>query len=356
MLIRSPSSSPGWSKNRTRKPRARSAAYRSRAGGMPGPVAANTKFACGRRHRETEPGERRRESRARRADAVAVGPHVRRVGDGRGRGLLRGPVEVVAVLHLRHLGGHRGVRERQADAQAGEGVGLGEGPHDHEARVLRQQRQARLVGELRVGFVGHHDPGERGEQPLDPRRREADPVRRVRRREEEHGGLDPGHRQVPRVARQGHLDDPRRGRGREHGVQGVRGPEARHGAALVDERAHDDGEQLVGPVARHHLLRLDAVHPRRALAQRPAGGVGVEPEARPGRGAQGLDGPGRRRVGVLVGVQLDDALPGARLQARNVGGHRPDGLPHEGERVVAVHGGTECSRKPGGRTRPARLP
>ena len=84
------------------------------------------------------------------------------------------------------------------------------------------------------------------------------------------------------------------------------------------------GQDLVAAVAGDDLSRRDAVQPGRRVAERVGGGVGVAAQPLRLERADGLHHPRAGRVGVLVGVELDDLLARGRLSARGVAGHSLD--------------------------------
>ena len=76
------------------------------------------------------------------------------------------------------------------------------------------------------------------------------------------------------------------------------------GVGLIAEGPQGEKQIFVAAVARHHLVRLDAVIPGRSLPQGGAGGVGVQ--LQPARLAlNGLHHRGGGGIGAFVGVQFD---------------------------------------------------
>ena len=78
---------------------------------------------------------------------------------------LRDDIDVVAVLHLRHLLDERRVREHQTESGAGQAVTLRERSQDDDVGVRRQVRQEAGVGvdaqrEVHVRLVHDQDPPE----------------------------------------------------------------------------------------------------------------------------------------------------------------------------------------------------
>src|SRR5262249_39707033 len=90
----------------------------------------------------------------------------------------------------------------------------------------------------------------------------------------------------------------------------------------VDDRAQEQGEDLVGAVSDDDALRIHAEEVRDLLADRSRRRIGVEPEALARAGDCLLD-PRRGRVRGLVRVELDD-LGLAGLLARDVPRHLAD--------------------------------
>ena len=86
-----------------------------------------------------------------------------------------------------------------------------------------------------------------------------------------------------------------------HGEVGLQGGE---GVPLLEEGFEQDGDELVGAVARHHQLGADAVAGGEGGAELPGGGVGVAVEVDGGEEGLGLlqDGRGQGQE-ALVGVQ-----------------------------------------------------
>ena len=80
----------------------------------------------------------------------------------------------------------------------------------------------------------------------------------------------------------------------------------------VAEGAQRQQQVFVAAVAAQHVFRPDAPVLRNGAAQRGVAQVGVQPQPRHGRRHRRRHAGGRR-VGVLVGVELDDVAAGALL-------------------------------------------
>jgi hypothetical protein len=85
------------------------------------------------------------------------------------------------------------------------------------------------------------------------------------------------------------------------------------------------GEDFVGTIARKNLARLDAVVSSDGLAQH--GGLRVRIELQPvlGRLLDRRDNPWRRRVRILVGIELDQVVE-LGLLTRHIWGEFVDDL------------------------------
>ena len=117
--------------------------------------------------------------------------------------------------------------------------------------------------------------------------------------------------------------------GHQRVVEAVRRVRVDDAIARPDAGANDQAEQLVGTVADQDVLATQAVRGGGAVAQHVRQRIGIEAQILAGRGAQRLDHPRRRRIRVLVGVELDVA-PILRLLAGHVARHRADDRPREG--------------------------
>ena len=297
-------------------------------GGLRRGRAAPDEVRARGRHVPALLAQRRGEAVARRGEAAGVGLHPLRVGE---RGLgerLREGVDVVGVLDLVERLDHRRGADEDADAQAGERPGLGERARDDDVRLLQREPEAVLAREGGVGLVDQQGRGREGASERAhgvnaehrPRRgvgvHEAEEVRAGLRRAQR------GERGV--VRRQGDGDERRLADLGEDGVEGVRGLEDADRRGVADEDFDREAEDLVGPVPHEDAVGLAAVAAGEAVAEAVEGRVGIEAEARRVEVAQRLLHLRGGRVGVLVGVELDDA-PELRLLAGDVGGQGLDG-------------------------------
>ncbi len=85
-------------------------------------------------------------------------------------------------------------------------------------------------------------------------------------------------------------------------------------------------EQLVGAVGHDEPLGIEAVQFGGRRPAGPAGRVGVLAQPLAKLGADRLDHPGRRGIGVLVGIELDPGVLVLGLESGDVTGHSGDVL------------------------------
>src|SRR5205807_6554544 len=102
-----------------------------------------------------------------------------------------------------------------------------------------------------------------------------------------------------------------------------------------NESACQNRQDVVGAVADQDLIRRNPQDWSGGVAKRVAERLGVLSEsiARQ-RFADGIEDSWRRRVGILVGVELD-VLAVARLLARNVAGHLQDIRANAGHKSLS---------------------
>ncbi len=94
--------------------------------------------------------------------------------------------------------------------------------------------------------------------------------------------------------------------------------------AFGHERTREDGQDVVGAIPNEDAVRINPQHAARGFAKRIPQRLWVLPQAvRCERGADRLEHPRAGRVGVLVGVELEDVRV-VELLAGRVARHCPD--------------------------------
>ena len=103
----------------------------------------------------------------------------------------------------------------------------------------------------------------------------------------------------------------------EIAVEGVHGEIRLQGGERIpslEETGKQHGDQLVGAVARHHVLLWDAVIGGKGAAQFLSGGIGIAVKGHLGQLPGQLFQDGRRQGQEgLVGVQVDGCVPHFRV-------------------------------------------
>ena len=191
--------------------------------------------------------------------------------------------------------------------------GLGAGAQDKQIAVLLELRQQALIGEIHVGLIQHHQGIRQAPDgtahPL-PGADDRGGVARIAENEQLyplslagfHGGIHVDGVVLP-------LGDGDVAGLLQIAVEGVHGKvrlQGGEGLPPLKKPGEQHGNQLVGAVARGHVLRRDAVIGGKGLAQLLGGGVRVAVEGHLGQGSRQLlqDGNGQGQEG-LVGVQVD---------------------------------------------------
>ena len=241
-------------------------------------------------------------------DARHVPLHPLHIFQGRRRRRQAQAAQVVGVLHLHQAAHDVLAAESQADAHAGQREGLGEGAQYHQVGKALDQRDGAFVtvGEVDVGLVHHQQARHRTRQAGDLAHRLQGPGRGV-------GVAQDGDLARLEVERRRYGEVVRIGNGRalaaldgnERLVQRVGGHRIGHAVALTHVATHQDGQQLVRAIARHDILRPDVVEGGRALSQLQGHGIGIEAQRGGDLLAHRGQHPGRRGIGILVGVELD---------------------------------------------------
>ena len=218
------------------------------------------------------------------------------------------------------------------DALEAQRVGFRERPRDEHVRVLEGEGHGVLTSKIHVGLVEHHDAfGLRAER-VQLRRAEAASAWRVRGGDERERGFEVptqfrqrGKRGQGEIRIERDRVGQRTGDFREHGVERVAGTEELNRRATrcqlgtwLHKRPRRQREQFIRTVADDDVLRRAAVELGEFFAQRGGGGVWVKPEPSVHRRLYCSEDFGRGRVGILVGVELDEAGD-LRLLAGNVG-------------------------------------
>ena len=257
-------------------------------------------------------------------DGGAAGVEVRRVlhgGGARGHGQPVHVVGVEAVLHPVQVRDQVRAAQGVAHPAAGQGPALGHGLGHQKVVVPVDHGHAALSAKVHIRLVhDDHSVRVRLQQTLDVR--------------PGHGhagggvgvGDDDGAGEVHVVVHvqgevlpQGdhfHIQAEQSGLGLVEPVGDVR---VGHGPPLPAEGPEGEGQHLVGPVARQDVLGLQLIAAGDGLGERGAGGVGIQVQLQDLRPVDGLEDPGGRGEGALVGVELDVLLI-LGLLAGGVGG------------------------------------
>ncbi|MNN55594.1 hypothetical protein D3C81_1704770 [compost metagenome] len=103
-----------------------------------------------------------------------------------------------------------------------------------------------------------------------------------------------------------------------HRIEAVADVREQQRPAVLEQAVEHVGQHLVGTVAEKHLAGLHAIVVGDGLLQALAVGVRVQAQAVVQLGADRLEHLGRRAVGVLVGVELDQPRH-LRLLTRHIG-------------------------------------
>ncbi len=105
--------------------------------------------------------------------------------------------------------------------------------------------------------------------------------------------------------------------------------------ALTDKRTRDNRQDVVTAVTAQDPIWIDSQHIGGHHFERGGNRVGIDPQSLPGRLLNRPHGGRRRRVGILVRVELD-VFPRRRLFTGNVTIHRRN----LGSSIT--HGGAAC--------------
>eukprot|EP01136_Pigoraptor_vietnamica_P029252 Opistho-1_new@8200 len=316
-------------------------------------VAREHEVGLRRQHLEAQVLELQAQAFARVDDLVACLAEPRLVVE-RGHGASgRQPVDRVRIEAV--LDPHQRVDEvrlpaGETDAQAGQRARLGQRLHHEQVRIPTDQRQRTLAAEIDIRLVDQHDAiRARRKQLFDARQRLADAGRRVRVGDDDAAAALAGaHRERIDVDAQAVIDRQLlAGDAVELGIDPVEAVAHvwhQQRLRLLEEGEERVREHLVRAVAREHFAHLQAVAARHGFAQRERCGVGVAFEAVGGRALDRRDGVRRRRVRVLVGVELDE-VGDARLLAGHVGLERADARAPEGRCGRGGHGVSRASAR-----------
>ena len=109
----------------------------------------------------------------------------------------------------------------------------------------------------------------------------------------------------------------------EYGIERITRLHYRQRFAGFDEGGEQQAQEFVAAVYGENALGVDAVDQSGKGAEIVGQGRGVTPQIGAFDGAQGFDDGGRRRVGILVGIKLDD-FRRIRLFAGRVALHSRD--------------------------------
>ena len=286
------------------------------------------------RRREPEVRERAAEAAAFLAHAAPGVCRVRLVAHCRGGQCLRQRVHVVAVAGLaddrrQQLG--RG--DAVGEAQARQRVALAQRAQQQHVRQRARERHhvvpVRRVHEVDVGLVHQQHAAELPRHRLEQRRaqqRARGGVRVHHHREVRARRIPARHRVCGRLefGVQRHLRERAVLDLRQHRVQRVRGLEHAQRHAGIEEGGDRQAQQFVAAVGHHHVVARDAVHGGGGVAEVVRERRRVAAQARDVEGRE-CGGHGRgRRVGVLVGVELQGVgvlgllAPGVALHLADV--------------------------------------
>ena len=270
--------------------------------------------------------QRLRQSHAACHHACARGAEVRIVFVSRLGGRLRKAVQrirIEAVFHAVERFDQRRVPEREADPHAGQRARLRRRVHNQQVGIAVDERNGGLRAEIHISLIDHYDRRRvRGDDPLDLRQRQRVAGRSVRVREQHAAcvvkivvGAD-GEIVCQRHHFVLHAVQPRVGR-----IEAVRDVGKAQRLVVLEQRLKDVRQHFVRPVAGKNLFRPEADMRGDRLAQPARERIGITAQA-VARLAQCCRDcrhhARRRRVRVLVGVQLDGPRDG-RLFARDIG-------------------------------------
>ncbi len=206
------------------------------------------------------------------------------------------------------------------DAQTGQRARLGQGLGDQQIGVLVHQADRRLATEVDVGLVHqHHRIRAALQQALDGVERQQAAGRRIGVGEDD-AAIGPGVVLDTDLELfvQRHLLMVDAVQAAVHRIEAVADVREQQRRVMLEQAVKSVCQHLVGTVADEHLGRLHAVVFGHRLLQAIAVGVRVQAQVIVQLRLHGRDGPGRRTVGVFVGVELDQ-LAQLRLLTRHVG-------------------------------------
>jgi len=260
---------------------------------------------------------------------------IRQVPQRGRRGHLAETVHVVTVPDFVQRGDQVAVTDEIADPLEAERVCLGKGSCHQDVRIFQRQFQRIFLRKIRIRLVQHRDAGLRPAKRFKVPGRVTAPGRRVGRGQERQRGVKfPGAAAFQfRHSRQAEIRPERHGvfrravNVRQHRIQRIAGREVLNdfgGASSASprlwfrERSGGQRQQFIRTVANDEIVRCATVQPGQLLAQQLRRRIRIQPQAavdrRPDRG----EDFGRRRIRVLVGVELDQS-PDLRLFAVHVG-------------------------------------
>ena len=203
------------------------------------------------------------------------------------------------------------------------------------------QFQGIVITEIGIGFVHHQNPLQMGRQFIDEGKGEGEAEGGVGVGEKEDLALKGGQWLFefqlggePEGTNSGALNL------RQCQVVGVGGMDVADFFPFAGKAADQIVEDLVGAVGHDDPFRRKTVNPGCFLAGGEAFGVGVSAQVGSRFFADGGDDLGGGRIGVLVGVELDEALRLGGLKTGHVSGHPGDVGTHR------IHAASACfSRK-----------
>lgn len=273
------------------------------------------------------------DSRSRAANALGVLAHVCLVAQSSDGGSLSERIHIVRILHLHHAIDERLLRISKAETDAGKRITLGKRTRDDDILEAANQLGTVAVCEVRIGFVDDDDALEIC-TPVGTRiDGHAVAQRSVGRGNEEDTGISNEIRAVgrqPKVLCEWYFLYTRPLNVGQNRVQRVARIKTGQAAALIDERARNDGQNIIGSIADENSLRIGIEERRCGDSHIARKGVWIAIQL----GHVGYRGGNlwRRRIWIFVGIELNNRRV-TGLFARCVAGHGLDVVAKIGHTV-----------------------
>ncbi len=231
-------------------------------------------------------------------------------------------VGIIGILHVPHGPDQRRRAERVSDPHTGHGAGFAECLHHQQVLIAVQERAGRNASEIDIGLVhDHHHVLIVPQDILHLLKRQETAGRRVWIRENDAAVrliVIPGTDVEIRVQRPRFIGDPEKFR--PHRIEGIGHVREQDGLIRVEKGQKSHAQHVVGTHAHEDLLRREAVTAGQRLHEAARLRVRVPAESLRVHGAERRLHAGRRRIGILIGVQLDQARP-PWLLAGHIGDH-----------------------------------